>query len=264
MKKLIIALTLFTILSFINSILAVDKKNFLKDYIKKNNLNATVIVENIKTGKKIIYNKKRAKQSFLPASTFKIVNTLIALEERVIQDENEIIKWDGIDKGYAPWNQDQTLVTAFPISCVWFYQELAKRIGNNNYLTYLKKLNYGNRKTGKELTTFWLDGELRISALEQINIIRNIYLEKYNFNSNHYQILKKIMIVDKTEEYLMRAKTGWAMRVEHQIGWYVGYLETQHGTWLFACNLDIRYNGDQNFRAKLIYKAFQELGIIKS
>ncbi len=70
------------------------------------------------------------KKRFLPASTFKIPNTLIALEEGVIQNEKDIIEWDGEDKGWSQWNKDQSLETAFPLSCIWFYQELASRVGD--------------------------------------------------------------------------------------------------------------------------------------
>ena len=62
-----------------------------------------------------------AEQGHIPASTFKIPNTLIALEEGVIKDQFEVIKWDGVVRQYAPWNADQTLATAFSRSCVWCY-----------------------------------------------------------------------------------------------------------------------------------------------
>ena len=176
-------------------------KDFLVTFMKENNLNATMIIENLNGSKKSIYNLKRSEEKYLPASTFKIVNTLIALQTGVIKDENEFIKWDGKDKGLPEWNKDQNIMSAFPVSCVWFYQELARRIGNEKYLYYLKKINYGNCKTGKNIDTFWLDGELRISAKEQIEVMKNIYLEKYPFNKEYYIVLKKVMIVDKKDMF---------------------------------------------------------------
>jgi beta-lactamase class D len=74
-----------------------------------------------------VHNESRAKRGLLPASTFKIPNTLIALDQGAVRDEKEIIRWDGKDKGLAAWNRDQSIETAFPMSCVWFYQALAKR-----------------------------------------------------------------------------------------------------------------------------------------
>ena len=122
-----------------------------------------------------IYNKERSENKYLPASTFKIVNTLIALQEKIVKDENEIIKWNGKDYGMAVWNKDQNMKTAFATSCVWFYQELSKKIGNDIYLKYLKNINYGNEKTGPIVESFWLEGDLRITAVEQIELLRKIY-----------------------------------------------------------------------------------------
>lgn len=143
-------------------------------YIEDNNIDATIIVSSLNTGKENIINKERCIQRFLPASTFKIPNTLIALQQGVVKDENEIIKWDGKDKGLKEWNEDQTLKTAFPVSCVWFYQELAKKIGLENYSEYLNKMNYGNKKTGTSVDTFWLEGDIRISAKEQVEFLKEI------------------------------------------------------------------------------------------
>jgi beta-lactamase class D len=89
----------------------------------------TFIIDSLDSKETYVYNEARSEERFSPASTFKILNTLIALEEGAIKNEKEVIKWDGKDRGLDAWNKDQTLETAFPISCVWFYQELARRIG---------------------------------------------------------------------------------------------------------------------------------------
>lgn len=224
-----------------------------------NHLNGTVVIESLKTKERHVYNEKRSKEYFLPASTFKIVNTLIALWEKVIHDETEIIKWDGKDKGRVEWNKDQNLKSAFAVSCVWFYQELAKRIGNDRYLIYLRKIRYGNMKTGSGVDSFWLNGDLRISAVGQISVLKDIYAKNGPFDGSAYEILKSIMIVDKTDDYIVRAKTGAASNV----GWYVGYLETGDDVYFFSCNIDIADNEQLKYRKEIIYTAFKELGIIK-
>lgn len=257
----------FLILLFIffTSIVWGENKSdtFLKQYMKENNINCTVVIESLKTNKTYIYNDKRSKDRFLPASTFKIVNTLIALQEKVIQDENEVIKWDGRDKGYPDWNKDQNMKSAFTLSCVWYYQELAQKIGNSKYLSYLKKMDYGNMKTGNNVDSFWLDGDLRISAIEEIKVLKNIYGEKYTFDNKYYNILKTLMVVDKNENYIVRAKTGTASRVSPNIGWYVGYIETKDDVWFFACNLDMIKPEQAKLRKEIVYTALRELEIIK-
>jgi beta-lactamase class D len=234
-----------------------------KNYIDDNQIKATIIVSSLSTGKEDIINKERCEERFLPASTFKIPNTLIALQEGIIKNENDILKWDGKDKGVKEWNKDQSLKTAFPISCVWFYQELAKKVGIEKYLEYLNEMDYGNKKTGTKIDTFWLEGDIKISAKEQIEFLKKVYKEDYSFNKNYYKILKKIMIEEKTSEYILRGKTGWAQRSKTQIGWYVGYIETQKDTCFFACNLDITNNSDANYRKNLVLRYLKELKIIK-
>ncbi len=138
------------------------------------NIKGTFVIKNISTKELKIYNEKRSDSSYLPASTFKILNSMIALQSSVIKSVNDTIKWDGIDKGLKAWNKDQTMKTAFPISCVWFYQELAKRIGKTQMQKWIKLANYGNKKMGKEINNFWLEGDLRISANEQILFIEKL------------------------------------------------------------------------------------------
>ncbi|MEH0018736.1 MAG: penicillin-binding transpeptidase domain-containing protein [Desulfobacter sp.] len=118
--------------------------------------NGTIVISSLDSNTQFLNNKARAEKRLLPASTFKIPNTLIALDTGAVADEKEIIKWDGQDKGWYRWNKDQSLETAFPFSCVWFYQELAGRVGNASYLKYLDGIDYGNEQTGKNLDTFWL------------------------------------------------------------------------------------------------------------
>ena len=147
----------------------------LKKLFDKRALTGTIVISSVDNKTVFISDDKRAKEQLTPASTFKIANTLIALEEKAVKDELEIIKWDGKDKGWKPWNQDHSIKSGFPVSCVWCYQELAKRVGLDKYHQHLKQLNYGNMQTGGNLTRFWLDGDLKISALEQIEFLQKLY-----------------------------------------------------------------------------------------
>lgn len=235
---------------------------FMADYFKIHQLQGTIIVSSLAHDQNYIYNAPRANERYLPASTFKILNTLIALEEKAVADENEIIPWDGADKGLMEWNRDQSIKTAFPNSCVWFYQELAKRIGHDKYKDYFKKVNYGNQLTGKKLDTFWLNGDLRISAWEQVAFLKKVYKREFGFAPKHYDLLQRVMVVEKQPDYTIYAKTGWAARVTPQVGWYVGYVETKGDVWFFACNIDIREPKDARYRQETAMAALKELGII--
>ena len=220
------------------------------------------MIRSLNTNKQYSYNDKRAKQRFTVASTFKIFNTLIALQENALKPD-EILKWDGtIHPEFPAWNKDQTLESAFKFSCVWCYQKLAKRIGNTKYQEYLNNAHYGVLHQPFNTTTFWLDGSLEISAIEQIEFLKKVYLKTLPFNAEHYDTLKHIMMVKQTPEYTIYAKTGWATRLNPKIGWYVGYVETSNDVWFFATNIDILQESDLVLRQQLTEAVLHSKNII--
>lgn len=264
MMKLIRFLTLL-ILSFCISLFplkaaALDEE--LSKLFSDRGVKGAIVISSLDGSTSYVHNDSRAKQRFLPASTFKIYNTLIALDTGAIKDEKEVIKWDGVDRGWDAWNRDQTLETALPVSCVWFYQELAKRVGMESYLKHLREIKYGNQKTGPELTTFWLDGDIRISPVEQVEMLKRVYKNDLPYKKAHLQLLKKLLLVKQTPEYTMRAKTGWALRVRPQIGWYVGWVETKGMAWFFAVNIEIQDKKQAAYRKEIAIEALKIKGII--
>lgn len=234
----------------------------LAELFASRGVNGTLILSSLSGEVEYLYNGGRARQRLLPASTFKIPNTLIALEEGAVANEDEIIEWDGKERGWAPWNRDHSIRTAFPVSCIWFYQELAKRVGDENYLQHLNLLQYGNMRTGPEVSSFWLDGELKISAQEQIAFLKRLYVDDLPYPKAHLRMLKEIMIVTEAPEYIVRGKTGWATRIPKQHGWYVGYVESGGNVWFFAANIDIVQKADAAHRKEIVMEALRIKGIL--
>lgn len=228
------------------------------------NINGTIIISSLDGDEEYVYNKSRSKERFVPASTFKILNTLIALDESAIPDHKTIIDWDGEDKGLSLWNQDMSIETAFKTSCICFYQEIAKRIGNVNYLKHLKKIHYGNEKTGYELISFWLQGDLKISAREQIDFLKKLYSDQLPYKKENLKLVKDLMIDEQNQKFTIRAKTGWATRIRNQIAWYVGYVEANDSVWFFATNIDVKDAKDVNYRREITLQALSKLGIIRN
>jgi beta-lactamase class D len=204
-----------------------------------------------------VYDKERAEKAFLPASTFKILNSLIALETKAIKDQCETIEWDRRTWRFDEWNQDQTLQTAFRNSVVWAYQELARRIGKKQMQFWVDKADYGNRNISDEIDTFWLEGELRISAQQQVEFLKKLYKNQLPFSKRNMDIVKEIMIVEQAGTYTLRGKTGWASRVSPQIGWFVGWLETSNNVYFFALNIDIVNRKDVNSRVDIAKRVLQ-------
>lgn len=222
----------------------------------------TIVISPINEGKTFVHGDLRASRRFSAASTFKILNTLVSLEENVIS-VNDTLKWDGISREIPEWNRDQSLESAFRSSCVWCFQELARRVGAAKYKHHLAASAYGGLHEPFNETTFWLDGSLKISAVEQVEFLKKVYRRSLPFKDSSYNSLRQFMLVEQNSEYALRAKTGWATKANPPIGWYVGYVETRKGTWFFAMNMDTPDQSDLPLRQKITREALRAKGIIE-
>lgn len=118
-------------------------------------------------------------------------------------------------------------------SVVWVYQKFAEEIGEAKEREYLKKIQYGNQDpTGKD--PFWVEGNLRISAHEQIAFLQRLYRNKLPFSVANQRLVKDVMLVEAGRDWILRAKTGWSGTV----GWWIGWVELPSGTVFFALNID--------------------------
>ncbi len=234
-------------------------------------------VYDLKTDKYIQYNSAHCRSRFSPCSTFKIPNSLIGLETGVISDTGFIIKYDSLlhpkdsfhlaNEPFKYWYQDLSLKKAFKYSCVWYYQELARRVGQERMKKMVNELGYGNKDISSGLDTFWLCGSIQISINEQIAFLKKLYQHNLKgFSDKNIDAVKSIMLYETTTDYKLYGKTGggecWENKV---IGWYVGFIETDSGTKIFAMNVIVNNFGDlkNNFRIELTKKILKELKIIK-
>lgn len=195
----------------------------------------------MRTKKYFRYNVARCAERFLSASTFKIPNSLIGLETKVIEDENYVIKWDGVNRWNKEWNRDHTLSSAIKYSVVPYYQELARRVGPEQYKKWLDTISYGNQVIGDRIDTFWLDNSLKISADEQIAFLKRFYNEEIPISKRAIDIVKKIMSEEKHKHSILKFKTGTGTKEDGTyIGWLVGYVEKEENVYLFAFNIEAK------------------------
>jgi beta-lactamase class D len=223
----------------------------------------TLVIADLDGDSVQVHNAPRAAQRFPAASTFKILNTLIALEERVVAGPDAVIPWDGRLHDMPDWNRDHTLASAFATSCVWCYQSLAREIGAERYRSHLDRAGYGALAEPFDPVAFWLDGTLTISALEQVAFLRRVILRTLPYRDSSYAGLRRVMLAETTEQHRLFAKTGWAARATPQVGWYVGYVETPEATWIFALNIETRGAADLPLRQALVRAGLQAKRIIE-
>ena len=234
----------------------------IAELLAQHQLQGTMVIASLNSGRTFVHDDARAGQRYTVASTFKILNTLIALQEGLVTGKDSVFTWDGKVRSIASWNRDQTLESAFKLSCVWCYQQLAVQIGPQKYREYLHSLDFGQLHEPFNVSTFWLDGSLQISAREQVAFLQQVYQRSLPFSSQAYDTLQEIMLVEKTPDYTLYAKTGLAGDTTPEIGWYVGYVVTSSDVWLFATNLDIHDDAELPLRLSLTREALQAKGVL--
>lgn len=172
-----------------------------------------------------VYNQARCLERFLPASTFKIFNSLVALETGVAHDDRLVIPWNGV-KSRPEWNKDMDMREAFKVSNLLYYQEIARRVGRQPYQHYLDTIKYGNMKMGPAVDSFWIDGSLQISADEQAGFIKRLYFNELPFLDRTQGIVKSMMLREDSTQDKLYFKTGTGdTRRGTWLYWVVGYLE---------------------------------------
>jgi beta-lactamase class D len=185
----------------------------------------------------IRYNSALCDSGYIPASTFKIPNSVIALEEGVVKDTNQVFKWNGQNWPNAAWNRDQTLKTAIKYSCIWVYFEIAKQIGIEKYYDYVRSFDYGNKDLTGPPTRFWLAGKFRISANQQIEFLKKFYNYQLPVSRRSIDIVKDMIVLDQADSYKLSGKTGGGMINDNDyIMWLVGYVEKDNKPYFYAMN----------------------------
>jgi beta-lactamase class D len=230
---------------------SVNKANLddsLKKYFDQYKAEGCFTMFNNADGKVTVYNMALDTVRYTPASTFKILNSLIGLETGTITDEKMLIKWDSIKRSNEDWNKDLTMEEAFKVSSVPYYQEVARRIGKPTLQKWIDSVHYGNQNTGKQVDSFWLDNSLKISADEQLGLAKRLYFDQLPFQKRTQQIVRDVMIQESNTQYTLAYKTGWGFDEQGgNIGWIVGWVEENKHPYFFtllvkspANNFDMR------------------------
>ncbi len=234
-----------------------------KPHFDKYSVDGCFVLYNPTDNEIIRYNSSLCDSGYIPASTFKIPNALIALEEGIIRDTDQIIKWDGHEWPIKTWNQDQTLRTAMKYSCVWFFSKLAEKINMDAYYKYIKEFGYGNGNLTGQPNRFWLAGLLRISANQQIEFLKKFYYYELPVSRQNIDIVKEIIVPEKSDSYTIYGKTGGALLNDARyIMWLVGYFEKNSKPYFYAMNfISDDFDKTSPARYEITKSILRELGM---
>jgi beta-lactamase class D len=230
------------VIAFLNSCSPNNVKvdNNLKGFFDENRVNGTFALFDNGTGQFTVYNLKRYRDSsFLPASTFKIVNSLIGLQTGKITNDSMVIKWDGIERPVKDWNKDLSMYQAFRVSAVPYYQEVARRIGKDTMQFWLDSISYGTKKISTRIDTFWLDNSLKIKPDEELGLVKRLYFNQLPFFEEYQKIVKRAMLFEDNSNYRLSYKTGWGRTEKgNQLAWIVGWIEENKHPYFFVLNFE--------------------------
>ncbi|MCR9087199.1 MAG: class D beta-lactamase [Rhodobacteraceae bacterium] len=238
----------------------VDRSDLTKVF-EAQGLSGSFALLDVNADRLTVVNQPRAHQRFIPASTFKIANSLIALELGVVADNNEIIPYGGEPQPIRAWENDMTLGEAFAVSNVPVFQEIARRVGLARYSEYLADLDYGNGAFGTEVDRFWLAGPLEISAVEQVKFLSLLAQKQLPLSDRTQDLVQDIARIETKDGAVLYGKTGWTTAPDPDIGWFVGWVVRDDGIYAFALNIDMRSRADAPLRRVLARQLLAELGV---
>ena len=243
MRKLVSAIAVICLFSAC-SVNNLTEDDSISKYFKQHNVDGTFGMFNNITGEFTVYNIARYRDSaYLPASTFKIVNSLIGVETGRVRDSAFVIPWDGVTRSIPEWNRDLKMFEAFRYSAVPWYQEVARRIGKDTMQRWIDTLGYAQRYAKpvikNNLDTFWLDNTVKVTADEQLGLVKKLYFNQLPFQPRSQRIVKNMMLMEDNANYKLSYKTGWAHTDKGAaLGWIIGWIEENRHPYFFVLQLE--------------------------
>nr|WP_230971157.1 class D beta-lactamase [Nitrogeniibacter aestuarii] len=234
----------------------------IKEFFRRSGVTGTFVVYDASSGHFAGHDQRRSKVRFVPASTFKIPNSLIGLSVGAVTSVDDVLPYGGQDQPFDAWEKDMGLRDAIAISNVPIYQELARRIGLAKMQEHVSKLGYGNADIGTSVDTFWLDGPLKISAQEQAVFLSRLAQDQLPVSVEIQQSVRDIVLQDQGENWQLYGKTGWENAPEPGVAWWVGWVVKENRVYSFALNIDIRKPSDAKKRLEIGKASLKALGFL--
>jgi len=209
-----------------------------------------------------IYDMDRAALRVSPDSTYKIYDALFGLEAGVITPEASAMEWNHELYSFQEWNADQTLKSAMSASVNWYFQEIDKQIGISGIDQYIREIRYGNENTKGGLSSYWMESSLKISPIEQVELLRKLYENSLGFRTKNIDTVKDSILLSSSESGNLYGKTGTGCIDGKDVnGWFVGYVEAPDNTWFFAANIAANDGASGSNAAEITRHILSEMDI---
>lgn len=233
-------------------------------FFEKAGVQGTVVFKELGREQRHFYDFKRAQKRKIPASTFKVIHSLIAYETGTVQKADHLFKWDGKPQWLKAWERDLTFHEAIKVSAVPVYKRIAKSIGSQRMKYWLNRLSYGNGKIDGGIDKFWLSGELRVSAIEQVDFLEKLYKGSLDASLKGQAFVRDILPVTQHKCFEIKGKTGLAFRKDKpHIGWWIGWAKAQQRVMFFALNIDIKEKKQYGLRQSIVVSLLEQGGLFE-
>ncbi|MGM7719767.1 BlaR1 family beta-lactam sensor/signal transducer [Metabacillus sp. Hm71] len=246
---------------------ALSKTNVVyKDYSSLfDEFSGSFVLYDSKKNMYTIHNKEESTTRLTPNSTYKIYSGLFALESGIITKDHSAMNWDGTPHEYDEWNQDQDLFSAMKRSTTWYFQHLDQQLGKKKLEQYVDKIDYGNGDLSSDITTYWLDGTLKISPIEQVDLLKKFYDNEFGFEQANVQTIKDAIFIEESNNKRFSGKTGTSIVNGEDIdGWFIGYVESADNTYFFATHIQGEKQAGGSSAAEVALSILAEEGIYPS
>ena len=209
-----------------------------------------------------IYDMDRAALRVSPDSTYKIYDALIGLEAGVITPEDSTMEWNRELYPFQEWNTDQTLQSAMSASVNWYFQEIDKQLGTSAIDRYIREIRYGNENTKGGLSSYWMESSLKISPIEQVELLQKLYDNSLDFHAENINAVKDSILLSSSETRSLYGKTGTGRINGMDVnGWFVGYAAAPDNTWFFAANIAADDGASGSSAAEITRRILSEMDI---
>ena len=199
-----------------------------------------------------------------PNSTYKIYDALFALEESIITPDNSSLEWNGEVYPFDTWNANQTLPSAIRSSVNWYFQTLDRQLGADVITNYLQKTGYGNKNISGGLSDYWLGSSLKISPVEQVELLTKLYTNEFDFDPEHIQAVKDAIFLSSSKTGRFYGKTGTGRVDGYDVnGWFVGITETSDNVYFFATNIGADIGAAGSVATEITMSILSDLNIWK-
>jgi beta-lactamase class D len=219
-----------------------------------------------------IYNLRRYRDSaYLPGETFDIMNSLIGIQTGIVKDDSAVIHWDPAMAVKPDGPNDQTLRVDFQSSSDLPFAVLARRIGQDTLKKWIDSLGYGNKDLGGGVDQFWQNGHLKITADEELGLVKKLYFDQLPFYQRTQRIVRSMMEKENNANYSIHYKTSQSSTVwndpksSHAIGWVVGWIEENKHPYFFVLNIESgnMNMGMENAGIRILRSILEQMGFFE-